>query len=73
MPSPTRLELRSVWGTGPTDVYAVGEDGIMLRFNGSSWSVMAKPQSELLLTVAGSSGGMVRAVGARGVVLEGVR
>ena len=43
--------LESVWGTGPTSAFAVGSDplaafstdGILLRFDGSTWSRMTGP------------------------------
>ncbi|MDD5306616.1 MAG: hypothetical protein PHU25_04775 [Deltaproteobacteria bacterium] len=29
--------LADIWGSGPNDIYAVGSEGTILRFNGSGW------------------------------------
>jgi hypothetical protein len=50
MQSPTTRTLRRVWGSGPNDVWAVG-DSVLLRFNGTAWQpvpmtgVLAQMQS----------------------------
>ncbi len=38
-PLPQGLGLSGVWAAGPTDVFAVGERGLVLRFNGKEWKV----------------------------------
>jgi hypothetical protein len=73
MDSPTTKALRSVWGTGPTDVYAVGEAGIVLRFDGSTWTIRPAPPVGYLLGISAAGGGPPTAVGTRGTVLEGIR
>ena len=74
MPSPTSKELRALGGTGPTDVYAVGEDGLILRFDGGAWRVLPGPAAGLLLGLvpAGRPGAFL-AVGARGSIIRGER
>ena len=38
--------LSGVWGTGPSNVYAVGQNGSIAHFNGSSWtSAVVNPPS----------------------------
>jgi len=39
-PLPQGNSLQSVWGTGPKDVFAVGDHGTVLHYDGQSW----KPQ-----------------------------
>ena len=56
MQSPTNKALRTVWGTGPTDVYAAGEDGILLRFNGATWTTVPSPTPNLLIQLWGAAG-----------------
>lgn len=42
-PAPVATKLRSVWGSGPSNVYAVGDGGVALRYNGSSWTALTVP------------------------------
>ncbi|HEY5924596.1 MAG TPA: hypothetical protein VIV11_23115, partial [Kofleriaceae bacterium] len=54
--------LRGVWGT-TNAVFAVGENGTILRLVGSIWSAMGSPTSHTLVSVWGSSASDVFAVG----------
>jgi hypothetical protein len=47
--TPTQARLVSVWGTSPGNVYAVGGagTGIVLRYDGSAWSLLADAPEEL--------------------------
>ena len=38
-------KLYSVMGTGATNVFAVGQKGLILKYNGSSWSTMTNPDA----------------------------
>ena len=38
MDSGTEDSLRGVWASGPDDVYAVGDDETVLRYDGSAWT-----------------------------------
>lgn len=49
MSSGTSERLTSVSGTSSTDVYAVGENGVVVRYNGSGWDVQNLGSSELTL------------------------
>jgi hypothetical protein len=46
--------IYSVWGSSATNVFAVGTGGRILRYNGTSWSVMNSPTTRNLARVAGS-------------------
>ena len=65
--------LTSVWGTGVADLYATGEQGTLLRFDGTSWSTMSSGTTDLLWSVTGSpsgSGGAF-AVGYNSTIITG--
>jgi hypothetical protein len=59
--------LRSVWGSGEDDVFAVG--GTILHYDGVTWSAMSNPSVQLY-GVWGSSGSDVFAVGGYGIILH---
>lgn len=40
MQSPTARNLRAVWTSGPTNAYAVGDYGTILRFDGTAWTAV---------------------------------
>lgn len=40
MTSGTTHMLRDVWGSGGNDLFAVGDDGTILHYDGSSWATM---------------------------------
>lgn len=62
-------QLKSVWGSGPTDVVAVGTNGLILQSNGTSWS-SSQPATDDLCWIWGSGPDRVFAVGANGRVLR---
>ena len=47
--------LQAVWGSSESDVYAVGRQGTILHYDGSSWSDMSTGRYEWLGSVWGSS------------------
>lgn len=63
--------LEALWGTGPTDVYAVGavtdgpnQGGLLLRFDGCSWThIGTLPDDLYLLNAMSGWGGRVIVVG----------
>jgi len=58
-----------VWGSSPTNVFAVGDAGTILRYDGSAWSPMSSGTPRVLLGVWGT-GNTVFAVGDAGTVLR---
>jgi hypothetical protein len=54
VPTGVSTWLYSVWGTGPRDVWAVGDAGVIIHWDGSSWSRVASGVSTALVRVAGS-------------------
>jgi hypothetical protein len=62
--------LNDVWGTSAADVYAVGDDGLVLHFDGAAWT--GTPQADrTLLAVWGSAPDNVYAVGLGARVIHG--
>jgi hypothetical protein len=55
MNSGTTSTLVSVWGSGPTQVFAVGGQGVIRRFDGSSWSSTPSDTTDFLTDVFGTS------------------
>ena len=70
MSLPSAAVLNEIWGTSPSDVFAVGEDGVILHFDGTAWTVTT-PTRQPLIGVWGSSPGDVFAVGTGGTILHG--
>ncbi len=67
--NPTSVTLRGVWGTGTTDVVAVGDQGTILAYDGTSWNAEPIGTSVNLYAVTGSRTGQVMAVGDEGTIL----
>ena len=55
--------LLSVWGSSASNIFAVGDGGRIVRYNGSAWSAMSSPTSRTLARVSGSGANDVWAVG----------
>lgn len=74
---PATATLRSISGTSATDVYAVGDSGTIVRFDGNNWSAVntgiAGLSSVNLRSVWVAPTGEVFVVGDNGVVLKGTR
>jgi hypothetical protein len=54
-PLPQGLDLHDVWGTGPSDVFAVGDHGTILHYDGSHWSGMKSGTENKVARVWGFS------------------
>lgn len=63
MSSGTTRDLYGVWGTGPSNVYAVGASGTIRRYNGTTWSYVSSGTSYTLRAVCGSGATSIFAVG----------
>ena len=70
MSSPTTQRLRAVWGSGPTNVFAVGQGGTIIRFNGTSWSQMLSPTTANLTGVSGVGPNLAFAVAENGGMIK---
>jgi photosystem II stability/assembly factor-like uncharacterized protein len=62
--------LTGVWGSGPNDVWVVGDEGTILRWNGSTWMPSSSGTRERLSAVWGSGPNDVWIAGDYGTVLR---
>jgi hypothetical protein len=62
--------LRGVWGTGPDDAWAVGVGGLILHWDGATWSETASGTAGDLHAVWAASTSDAWAVGGGGVILH---
>lgn len=67
---PSPPALNAVWGSSANNVYAVGEVGAILHFDGSSWSPMNSGVLVALNDVWGASASEVFVVGNDGTILK---
>jgi hypothetical protein len=62
--------LHEIWGSSAHDVFAVGDNGVIVHFDGTTWTSV-KPTGRTLIGVWGFSPGDVFAVGEAGTILHG--
>jgi hypothetical protein len=67
---PADETLYGIWGSAADDIFAVGENGRILHFDGLIWSVQDSPTTQTLRAVWGSAYDDVYAVGDAGTVLH---
>jgi len=63
-------ELWSVWGPSPDEMFAVGQNGVALRWDGVQWRRMTTPTPFVLFGLWGTASNDVYAVGIRSTVLH---
>ena len=61
--------LADIWGSSADNLFVVGYDGVVLRYDGSSWRKTNAPTSENLNAVWGTSANHVVAAGDNGTIL----
>ena len=59
-----------MWGTSASNVWASGYGGVLLKWNGSSWTTLASGSSQALNAVWGTDAVNVWTVGSQGTVLQ---
>jgi len=65
---PTQEDLTDVWGTSPSDIFAVGAGSTVVHFDGARWVPQAFPMKAHLISVRGKSSDDVHAVDSTGSV-----
>lgn len=50
-PPPRTRTLRAISGSGPDDIWAVGDGGIIRRYNGTEWELVPSPTSDALFAI----------------------
>lgn len=69
-PSPQGQDLRSVWGLGKDNVFAVGAGGTILHYDGQIWSKMESGVRTTLNDIWGSREDNIFAIGSDGLILH---
>ena len=69
-PPVTTKNLRSIWGTGPADLWAAGDKGTILHFDGKTWSPSPSGTEENLTGVTGTGPANVYISGEKGAILH---
>jgi hypothetical protein len=69
-PLPQGNTLPGVWGSSGSDVFAVGQYGTLLHYDGTGWSAMNSGTTKHLNGVWGKSESDVFAVGSQGTILH---
>ena len=67
---PLSLSIRAISGSGQFDVWAVGDAGAMLHFDGFNWSNVTAVTSSDLLSVNATPQGLTAACGTNGTLLK---
>lgn len=70
MDTPTSVDLHGVWGTTANNVYAVGNGGTILHYNGSVWVEINNPATQDLNAVWGNDSQDIYAVGKSGTIIH---
>jgi len=65
---PISASLAAVTGTGPDDVFAVGNAGVVMHYTGETWTLLSSPTSADLTGVISTEPGVAIAVGTDGTV-----
>ena len=61
--------LNSIWGSSETNIYAVGNEGTILKYDGANWSSDTSSTSKTLNGIWGSGKSNIYAVGEEGTIL----
>lgn len=73
VPSGTTQVLQDLWGTSPSNLWAVGKSGTLLRWNGTAWSTAELPATAAkayLNAIWGSSADDIWVVGKEGTIVR---
>ena len=70
MTSGTTKYIAGIWGASANNVFAVGDGGTILHYDGSAWSAMTSGTTHYLGGIWGASANDVFAVGSYGTILR---
>jgi len=65
-----QIHLKAAWGTGPNDIFTVGDRGRAYHFDGTGWSEQTTAFFRALHEVWGASGSDVFSVGSHGIIFH---
>ena len=69
-PRPTGTKLNRLWGSGPRDVWAVGEVGTILHYDGERWTRFPSGTRDSLVAISGRGPGDAWAIGKNRTLLR---
>lgn len=69
IPKEVNSDLLAIWGTSDADLFAVGQAGLIMHYDGRAWIRMESGTMMILHDVSGSSSNRVFAVGMGGALL----
>ncbi|HEY7636145.1 MAG TPA: hypothetical protein VH763_11400 [Gemmatimonadales bacterium] len=69
-PIPHQIHLKAAWGTGPSDIFVVGDRGQTYHFDGTRWRRKTTSFFRALHEVWGPSGSDVFSVGSHGIIFH---
>lgn len=69
-PVSNSVALMAVWGSGPSDVWAVGSAGAVIRWDGTKWTSMPTNRKETLRAVWGTGPSEIIAAASTAVILR---
>lgn len=64
------VQLNDLWGANASDLWAVGGNGTILRWNGAAWSKASSGTTANLTDIVGLSANQIWAVGEGGTILR---
>ena len=70
MESGTEEYLLGVWGSSPSNIFAVGDNATVLHYDGNKWCLMDPKTDKYLTKVRGLGPNCVYAVGDDGLVIR---
>jgi hypothetical protein len=70
MDCPVAENLNAIWGRSRTDIYAVGNDGMILHYDGTAWRNQTSPEQTGHLNAIWGNQTDIYIVGVNGVVLQ---
>lgn len=69
-PSPSTEDLNGIWGSGEDRVWAVGNKGTVLRWEGRAWALQRRFTDESLLRIWGADDSNIWALGDQGTIFR---
>lgn len=69
-PKPQGNAVKSIWAVAPNDVWAVGDVGLLLHYDGSSWKKVSLGLTEGLSAIWGTSASNLWIVGEKGKIVH---
>jgi PKD repeat protein len=69
-PAISTKNLYGIWGTSPSNIYALGQDGAILHYDGTVWTAETSGTTEKLNAIWGVTETNIYAVGENGTLLH---